>query len=139
MGRRQANVDDRDVDGIAFHARQQIVGVAALSNYVHSGLAEETRNAFSEQHAVFGERYAHGISALNRVPPPRGVQMRNLPPSASTRSARPRRPEPRSVSAPPIPSSTTSTTICPSSRPTSTVAPVACACFVIFARLSDTT
>src|SRR5213078_3193236 len=88
---------------------QEVVRIVTLGDHVDAGVVEEPRQAFTQEHAVFGDRYAHGISAWTRVPPPWGVQTRRRPPRASTRSARPRRPEPRSVSAPPTPSSTTST------------------------------
>ena len=58
-----------------------------------------------------------GISARTRVPCPGGLATSRLPLSAPTRSASPRSPDPRSASAPPMPSSTTSTTSRPTSGP----------------------
>ena len=93
--------------------------VSQRADHFESVVGEETLEALAQEHAVFGDHDPHGISALTRVPPPSGVQIRSRPPSASTRSASPRRPEPRSVSAPPMPSSTTSTIdVAPSPRVT---------------------
>jgi hypothetical protein len=50
---------------------------------------------------------ASGRSASRRVPAPAGLWMAIVPPSASTRSFRPIRPEPSAGSAPPSPSSRT--------------------------------
>ena len=83
---------------------------------------EQAREALAQQDAVLGDHDAHGISALTPRTATRRAPDPKSPSSASTRSARPRRPEPRSVSAPPIPSSTTSTTTWPFARATSTVA-----------------
>src|SRR3954452_5567529 len=139
VSRRPTDVDDCDVDLVAAHFYQEIVGVTALGDGLTACLSEQTAQALPQEDAVLCNRYAHGSSAFTRVPPPAGVQTRNRPPSASTRSASPRRPVPRSVSAPPTPSSTISTTIWPSLRRTSTVAELACACFPMFAMLSETT
>src|SRR4029079_17694510 len=135
----EPDVDDHDAERIAPHLEKQLFGVPALSDHLEPVVGEQAGETLAEQNTVLGDGYAHGISALTRVPPPSGVQIRRRPPSASTRSARPRRPEPCSVSAPPIPSSTISTTSWPLFRPTSTVAEHARACLPTFARLSETT
>src|SRR3954469_13647809 len=137
--RGQADVDDCDVDRVAAHFDQELVGVTALGDDLTACLSEQTAQALPQEDAVLCNRYTHGISAFTRVPPPAGVQTRSRPPSASTRSASPRRPVPRSVSAPPMPLSTISTTTSPFLRTTATLAAVACACFPMLARLSETT
>ena len=55
-----------------------------------------------------------GTVACSAVPSPGGLLMVIVPPSASTRSLRPSRPEPRAKSAPPRPSSRTRTRSTPS-------------------------
>ena len=59
--------------------------------------------------------HPHGSSTRSRVPPPAGLSRRRAPPMAATRSLMPARPVPRHMSAPPCPSSATSTTRRPSS------------------------
>ena len=115
VSRGQADVDDRDVGRVAAQLAQEIVGVPHCAKR-RTRLVEEPRDTLAQKNAVLGDRYAHGISALTRVPPPCGVQTRSRPPSASTRSASPRRPVARSLSAPPTPSSAISTRGSPSSR-----------------------
>ena len=84
--------------------QQQLVGVVALRDHVEAGVVEQPGEALAQQHAVLGDRYAHGISARTRVPPPRRCSR----PAAGRRAPRPGRParagpSPRSVSAPPTP------------------------------------
>ena len=110
-GIRMSVIDD--VDLVAGDLAQQPVGVLALGDDLEVVVLEQADEALAQQDAVLGDRYPHGISALTRVPPPLGVQTRSRPPSASTRSASPRRPVPFSVSAPPTPSSVISTTSSP--------------------------
>ena len=77
-----------------------------------------------------------GITATTRVPLPGGLSTVRVPPSVSTRSASPRSPVPRIGSAPPVPSSATSTLMPPESAPTETVTCEADAYFATFASAS---
>src|SRR3954470_20100138 len=134
---RQPYVDNGHIRWVVPHTQQQLVRVLA-GLYVKIGSTQQTHNSLPQQHAVLGDHGAHGTSALRRVPPPLGLQIRSWPSSASIRSARPRSPLPRSVSAPPTPSSVTSMTTWPAARVTSTIADEACAYLPMFARLSHT-
>jgi PAS domain S-box-containing protein len=82
---------------------------------------------------------AQGISARNVVPVPAGLSSTSRPPSASTRSESPRRPEPRSGAAPPTPSSRTSIRALPSPRSIATATPVARAYLATLVSASATT
>src|SRR5882724_1120920 len=137
--RRHPDVDDRDVwlgrdDGMV-----QSVRVAGLGDDVKPALAEDAHQTFAKEHGVFRDYDAQGISPTIRVPPSAGLSTRKRPPSASTRSARPRRPEPFPATAPPIPSSSTSTTSRPFRRTVRTVAVDAWACLTTFASASQAT
>src|SRR3954447_21393512 len=111
---------------------EQVVGGRALRDDVKSRLGEQPRDALPQQNRVVCDSYAHGISARTVVPLAGGLQTRSFPSTASTRSARPRSPEPLAGSAPPTPSSATCTTRCPLTRLTSTLAHEALAYFAMF-------
>jgi two-component system sensor histidine kinase KdpD len=80
-----------------------------------------------------------GSSHVTVVPPPTGLCTENVPPSASMRSCSPRSPEPRTGSAPPIPSSRTRTRSLPPEASASTLTTEALACFSALASISETT
>src|SRR5262249_28314390 len=102
-------------------------------------LVKEPRDPLAQQDRVLADHYSHGITALSLVPPPAGLVTQSSPPSAATRSERPRRPLPSRV-APPAPSSPTSTTIEPSASVTSTSARLAPSAWrATFVRASATT
>src|SRR5262249_56142186 len=69
-----------------------------------------------------GEAHCTGISATTVVPAPATLSISRRPASVSTRSRKPHRPDPRPGSAPPAPSSCTSTRADPFTRATRTVA-----------------
>ena len=77
-------------------ASQQRVGVADLRDDLEAAVGEEVGKALTQQGGVLGDHDPHGITASTRVPPPAGCRRRAGPPSAATRSASPRRPEPPS-------------------------------------------
>src|SRR5204863_334371 len=81
----QADVDDDDVEGIAVDLEQQLRGAPALGDDLEPAVVQETCEPLPKEDAVLGDRYAHGISALTRVPPPSGVQTRRRPLRSSSR------------------------------------------------------
>src|SRR5207244_8342681 len=111
--------------------------VADLSRNLEPSFVQDSHEALTKEHGIFGDYDAHGISPTTLVPPLAGLWTRKRPPSASTRSARPRSPEPVSAVAPPTPSSSTLTTSKPSSRMAVTFAADARACFTTLASASQ--
>ena len=69
-----------------------------------------TRPSRSAPRKPTGDHHAHGIRARSRSRGPGGLSSSRAPSSAATRSSRPRSPEPCARTAPPTPSSHTSTT-----------------------------
>src|SRR5919204_2266678 len=118
MRRRHADVDHGDVRAVAPHLQEQLVGAAGLSDDVEAGVGEDPGHPLAQEDRVLGEDYPHGIWARMRVPAPGWLSTSRTPSRASTRSTSPRNPEPRVGSAPPTPSSDTSTTARPFRRTT---------------------
>src|SRR5262249_43733024 len=139
MRRRHADVHDRDIGALLLHLAQQLVGIARLADNFEAGLGEQASHALAEEQRVVGDHDTHGISALSRVPTPGGLSRTSVPPSASTRSDSPRSPDPPAGSAPPSPSSATSTRATPFRRCTVTETACAEAYFATFASASATT
>jgi hypothetical protein len=108
-----ADVDYRDVGLVLGDYGEQCVGGAGLGGDLDACVSEDAGESLAEDGGVVGEDYAHGIAAWRCVPRPGGLSSGSWPLRAWTRSARPRSPEPRAVSAPPMPSSSTSITTSP--------------------------
>src|SRR6185437_15923613 len=95
------------------HRLQQRTGVAHGGDHVEAVVAQQALQAVAQQREILGDHYSHGSSARTVVGPPGGLMTRSVPSSASTRRRKPLSPPP-SASAPPLPSSWTSTESTPS-------------------------
>src|SRR3954452_18125535 len=71
---------------------------------MEAGVLEYAYGGRAQQRGVLGDHDPHGSSTRRVVPWLGELSMAKEPPSATTRSARPRRPEARSSVAPPQPS-----------------------------------
>ena len=94
LSRRHAHVDDDYVGVRLAHGLAQLLGVAGLRDDLELRVGQYPSQALPEEDRVVRDYDAHGISATMRVPPAGGLSTRSRPPSASTRSASPRSPEP---------------------------------------------
>ena len=124
---------------VALDRREQRRDVADGTGDLEAVRGQDLVQAVADQRGVVGYDDAHGISARIVVPAPGAVWTVNVPLRAPTRSARPCSPLPARGSAPPCPSSATSTTSRPSTGSIVTLAARAWACLVMFASASETT
>src|SRR5687767_545047 len=108
-----------------FDSEEETRSILRLGDHLVSAVGQKTRDACSQQSGVLGDHdpqrglsdeivhalspvHPHGSSACTRVGPPAGLSIKRRPSSAATRSASPPSPAPVG-SAPPLPSSSTST------------------------------
>ena len=102
------------VDGV-----DDCVAVAFGGDDLVAAVDEQAGEAFAQQDLVLGDHDTHGSSALMVVPWPLVLSISSRPPRAATRSDSPVSPDPRSIVAPPTPSSATLTISVESWRTTS--------------------
>lgn len=124
--------------------RQQLLRVPRLGHHREPGHLHHLDQPDPQQHGVLGDHgtphIGHGSSTLIMVGPPTGLLIRKVPSTDRTRWASPFSPVPRDGSAPPGPSSATTTRSISPSRVTVTSARVASrACLAMFVSASETT
>ena len=90
VGRRHADVDHRDVRLVRPDLADEVVRVPRLAHDVEAMIAEEPGDSLAQQDRVLRDDYSHGILAITVVPEPVPESTSSRPPSADTRSARPR-------------------------------------------------
>jgi hypothetical protein len=73
VGWRHSDVDDGHVGIMPVDLLQQLRPVPRLTDHVEPNLGEQADEAFSEDHRVVGNDYAHGICASTTVPDPGGL------------------------------------------------------------------
>src|SRR5215211_4185483 len=139
VGGGHAHVDHGQVGPVGVDGRDQAGAVADLGDDLDPAVGQQPGQALAQQHGVLGDHDPHGSSALITVGPPGGLVMVSSPSTAATRSARPRRPLPRAGSAPPAPSSMTSTMSRSRWRAMRTPISAARACLAALVRASATT
>ena len=113
MGRRQAYVEHGGLDGRVGQRRGQLVGVLDRGDDLVVVRLEDPDQAVPEEGVVLGEDESHGTSSVTRVGPPVGLDTLIVPSNAASRRATPRIPVPDDGSAPPRPSSPTTTVSSP--------------------------
>src|SRR5205823_4628408 len=104
--RRHPDVEHDEIGLRPSHRLEHAVGIGECRDDVVTAVAKQSGEALAQEGLVFGDQDAHGNSASSVVPVLL-LWMRRVPPWAATRSERPVKPEPRSVVAPPTPSSAT--------------------------------
>ena len=108
--RRQADVDDREVGLVAADDAQQPGAVLGLGDDLDVVLAQQRDDALAQQRLVLGDHDPHGSSARIVVPPPGGLATRERAVERLDAVAQPGQAAAARGSAPPGPSSATSTT-----------------------------
>src|SRR3954471_15190086 len=117
----------------------ELVRRGRLGRHVDPGTAQQRRDALAREQVVVRDHDSHGISAVTTVPALGRLKIRSVPWSASTRSAKPRKPDPPESSAPPTPSSAISILASAPDRHTRIVAELAFAYFATLASASHAT
>ena len=115
VGRRHAHVDDRDVGLVGADLAQQVLGVAGLADDLEAGLLEQAHDALAQQHRVVGDDDPHRVNLPSGIA---GSHDRPAAVAVGDAEAAVERGDPvgearagpsRRGSAPPTPSSATST------------------------------
>ena len=117
---RHPHVDDGQIGLVLGDDGEQRLRIPHPREHLVPGVLEQTREALAEENGVLGDHDPHGSSASIRVPAPRGLWMRSVPPWASTRPVRPLSPVPSATVAPPLPSSATTSLSSPLATTAST-------------------
>ena len=105
--RRHPDVGDGHVGSLRFDQLDELGSVGAAPHHLEPGILQDPGQPLPEQHRIVCDHDTHGSSATIVVPARCGLFTVNRPPTAATRSASPRSPDPVAV-APPRPSSRTS-------------------------------
>ena len=101
---RHLDVDDDRLRPGEVDLAYQAGGIGSSAGDLASGFAQQPSQALPDQHGVVGDNQPHdasssGIRAISTVPPWLRSVTDSRPPSASTRSASPRNPDPGQVGA----------------------------------------
>ncbi len=136
--RRHADIDERNIRLVLLHGTEQRRRVTHQRAHFDICLGEKPSQALPPEHGVVRDHHPHGKTASILVPTGTSPSTMSRPPTASTRSARPRRPEPVG-SAPPQPLSTMTTRSSPSWSSSRTSTRLGNVRFIEFATASHAT